>query len=85
MIGEIGGRAEVMAAEIIQRMRTPVVAHVLGWEAPAGKRMGHAGALIGRDEENAPYKTAALRDAGAFIAQRFIDIPAALRSAMAEP
>ncbi len=85
MIGEIGGRAEVAAAEIVRRMAKPVVAHVLGWHAPAGKRMGHAGALIGRDEENAPYKTAALRDAGAFIAQRFIDIPSTLRRAMAEP
>jgi succinyl-CoA synthetase alpha subunit len=85
MIGEIGGRSELKAAEIVQRMRKPVIAHVLGTHAPAGKRMGHAGALIGRDEENAPYKTAALADAGAFIAARFIDIPAALRSAMAEP
>ncbi len=85
MIGEIGGRAEIEAADIVQRMHTPVVAHVLGWHAPLGKRMGHAGALIGHDEENASYKTAALRDAGAFIAQRFIDIPAALQSAMDKP
>lgn len=84
MIGEIGGRSEVDAAETIRRMQKPVVAHVLGRHAPPGKRMGHAGALIGRDEESAPRKTAALRDAGAFIAERFVDIPATLRRAMAE-
>ena len=68
----------------LERMEKPVIAHVLGRHAPPGKRMGHAGALIGRDEESAPRKTAALRDAGAFIAERFVDVPATLRRAMAE-
>jgi succinyl-CoA synthetase alpha subunit len=74
MVGEIGGRSELDAAEVVRTMTKPVIAHVLGRHAPPGKRMGHAGALIGDDDENVPGKSAALGAAGALVADRFVDI-----------
>ena len=79
LIGEIGGRSEIDAADFVARMDTPIVAYVAGRHAPVGKRMGHAGALIGNEEENVAGKTVALREAGARIAPRLTDIAAAVR------
>lgn len=67
MLGEIGGRSELRAAEVISSMRTPVVACIVGHHAPPGKRMGHAGALLARPDETAPAKSAALQEAGAHV------------------
>lgn len=67
LIGEIGGRSELDAAEVVARMRKPVVAYIAGLHAPPGKRMGHAGALLGSPEENVPGKRAALERAGAHV------------------
>lgn len=67
LIGEIGGRSELDAAEVVARMRKPVVAYIAGRYAPAGKRMGHAGAMLGSPEENVPGKRAALNRAGASV------------------
>ena len=65
MIGEIGGDAEERAAAYIQQHITkPVVAYVAGFEAPEGKTMGHAGAIISGSAGTAQAKKEALEAAG---------------------
>ena len=68
LIGEIGGTAEQEAAEFIKTsMKKPVTAFVAGATAPAGRRMGHAGAIITGEAATAAAKKLALADAGCYI------------------
>lgn len=69
LLGEIGGTAEEEAADFLAAgMAKPAVAYVAGVTAPAGRRMGHAGAIVSGSKGTAKAKMAALRDAGAEVA-----------------
>ena len=75
MCGEIGGSDEEDAAEFIKTMSKPVVAFISGRTAPAGKRMGHAGAIISGNTGTAQGKVAALQAAKVPVADTIFDIP----------
>ena len=80
MVGEIGGSAEEEAAEYIQQhVSKPVVAYIAGVTAPAGKRMGHAGAIISGGKGTAEGKFAALEAAGVSVTRSPADMGACMQ------
>ena len=83
MIGEIGGSGEEQAAEYIrEHFGKPAAAFISGATAPAGKRMGHAGAIISGGKGTAEGKKAALREAGVIVAETPDRIGEALAAAL---
>ncbi len=83
MIGEIGGTDEIDAANYIkQHVKKPVAAFIAGRTAPPGRRMGHAGAIIGGADDTADAKIKALQAAGVEVALSPADMGAAMAKAM---
>ena len=83
MIGEIGGSDETDAGQWIkQHMSKPVAAFIAGRTAPPGKRMGHAGAIIGGRDDTAQAKIEALRGCGVHVAESPADIGSTMKSAL---
>ena len=80
--GEIGGNDEEKAAEYIKTMTKPVVGFIAGKTAPAGKKMGHAGAIVSGSAGTAQAKIEALNAAGAQVAELPNQVPAMIRSAL---
>jgi succinyl-CoA synthetase alpha subunit len=82
MIGEIGGTDELEACEYYKSLKTikPIAGFIAGATAPAGKRMGHAGAIISGADDTAPAKMKVMREAGFVVSES----PAGLGHAVVE-
>lgn len=81
MIGEIGGNLEANAAKWIKANgNKPVVGFIAGETAPAGRTMGHAGAIVGGEEDTAQAKKKIMRESGITV----VDSPADIGQTMAE-
>lgn len=81
MIGEIGGGMEAEAARWIKQYGTkPVVGFIAGQTAPPGRRMGHAGAIVGGADDTAAAKMKTMKECGI----RVVESPAEIGKAMAE-
>ena len=79
LIGEIGGTAEIEAARWIKdNCKKPIAGFIAGATAPPGRRMGHAGAVIGGKEDTAAAKIAIFRECGIEVAETPSDIADAL-------
>ena len=75
LVGEIGGQDEVEAANYYrEHMKTPVVGFMAGLTAPPGRRMGHAGAIVGGEDDTAAAKTGKMEACGVPVAQVISDV-----------
>ena len=75
MVGEIGGNAEEAAADYIKNnVNKPVISYIAGQTAPAGKRMGHAGAIIAGGKGTAEEKIKKLKECGVHVADNLVSI-----------
>ena len=75
MVGEIGGNAEEAAADYIKNnVNKPVISYMAGQTAPAGKRMGHAGAIIAGGKGTASEKIKKLKECGVHVADNLVSI-----------
>ncbi len=83
MIGEIGGGMEAEAAYYIKEFGTkPVVGFIAGQTAPKGRKMGHAGAIIGGAEDTAEAKMAIMRDCGIHVVSSPAEIGATMKKVL---
>ncbi len=83
MIGEIGGTDETLAGEWIRaNMKKPVVGFIAGRTAPPGKRMGHAGAIIGGADDTAQAKMDSLRRCGIMVSESPADLGKTMAKAL---
>jgi len=81
MIGEIGGTLEAEAAKWIKENGTkPVVGFIAGQTAPPGRRMGHAGAIVGGEDDTAAAKMKIMRECGIHV----VESPAVIGKTMAQ-
>lgn len=75
MVGEIGGNAEEAAADYIKNnVNKPVISYIAGQTAPAGKRMGHAGAIIAGGKGTAAEKIKKLKECGVHVSDNLVSI-----------
>jgi succinyl-CoA synthetase alpha subunit len=86
MIGEIGGNYEAMASRYIQETgnKKPVVGFIAGQTAPAGRRMGHAGAIVGGADDTAAAKMKIMRECGITVVESPAEIGDAMVKALQE-
>lgn len=83
LIGEIGGQMEIEAAAYCQKhLSKPVIGYIAGLTAPAGKRMGHAGAIISGQNESAESKISKMKDYGILVANSPSEIGATMQKAL---
>jgi len=83
MIGEIGGSMETEAAQWIKEYGTkPVVGFIAGQTAPKGRRMGHAGAIIGGAEDTAAAKMAVMKECGIHVVESPADLGSTMKKAL---
>ena len=83
IVGEIGGSAEERAAEYMRAFgKKPAIAFIAGRSAPAGKRMGHAGAIVSGNQGTAESKVKAFEAAGIPVANAPSEIPALVKTAL---
>ena len=83
MIGEIGGSMEAEAAQYVKEFGTkPVVGFIAGQTAPKGRKMGHAGAIIGGKEDTAEAKMKIMAECGIHVVNSPADIGATMYKAL---